>query len=688
MRMRQMILGICVGDTRGVGTVVRSTSSNIGILSRRIQLVPASAPARAFSTSAQYDHQHQHQQDLPSSIPPSRPISGLSMNLTTSTNTNDENGTTGNANSVGNDSDRTSSSAFSTDIDMIMGVGSNYSNQAAAATIISYDRSAVSSSVSSQDCDIVIVGRKSVLQQDDVMISLLKEQLSCYLELESSQARTMSMIQAMLESGIKGQSGTVSTLVQSSGSSNSNKLSICALPDKVSRNNHPMSLHTMTEQLRSECGGLDVHAGGKDVHIFVLGVKESDSQSTTTTALPGAVASAVAKAFPQYSRKTASSNKEKRKRTIHVTMLDDQTAQPVHDHTKTAQIVSDAVQMAAYLVDMPPNELTTDVYSQVCHSLLTKLNDEIKEKDDASASAVITLKEIKGEELQHQRYGGIYNVGKAAECPPRLIEMTYVPNTNAVKESDSDAPTTTALVGKAIVFDSGGLSLKSKDGMPGMKQDMGGSAGLLGAFSCAARLKYPKPLTLILCVAENAIGPHNALRNDDIITMYSGKTVEINNTDAEGRLVLGDGVAHATQPGRHNILPKLDLVIDMATLTGAQLVATGKKHAGILATSQALEQRAMEAGLASGDLCFPLLYAPELLEGEFASKVADMKNSVKDRGNAQTSCAGHFIESHLSPDYEGEWLHVDMAGPGTKEERGTGYGVGLILSLLKVPGFV
>jgi probable aminopeptidase NPEPL1 len=561
------------------------------------------------------------------------------------------------------------SSAHS-DIDMIMGVGSTNSNQAAAATIISYDRSAVPS-VSSQDVDIVIVGRKSVLQQDDVMTSLLKEQLSC-LELENSQA------QAMLESGIKGQSGTVSTFLPSSG----NKLSICVLPDKVSRNNHPMSLHTMTEQLRSECGG---GAGGKDFHIFVLGVKESSESTsiTTTTALPGALASAVAKAFPQYSRKTASSNEEQRKqRTIHVTMLDDQTAQPVHDHTKTAQIVSDAVQMAAYLVDMPPNELTTDVYSQVCHSLVTKLNDEIK--DDAS----ITLKEIKGEELQHQGYGGIYNVGKAAECPPRLIEMTYVPNPNA-DAATADAPTTTALVGKAIVFDTGGLSLKSKDGMPGMKHDMGGSAGLLGAFASAVRLNYPKPLTLILCVAENAIGPNNAMRNDDIIKMYSGKTVEINNSDAEGRLVLGDGVAHATQPGRHNILPnKLDLVIDMATLTGAQLVATGKKHAGILATSQELEQRAVTAGLASGDLCFPLLYAPELLEGEFASKVADMKNSVKDRGNAQTSCAGHFIESHLSTDYEGEWLHVDMAGPGTKDERGTGYGVGLILSLLKVPGFV
>jgi probable aminopeptidase NPEPL1 len=125
----------------------------------------------------------------------------------------------------------------------------------------------------------------------------------------------------------------------------------------------------------------------------------------------------------------------------------------------------------------------------------------------------------------------------------------------------------------------------------------------------------------------------------------------------------------------------------MATLTGAQLIATGKIHAAILANTEELERKAVEAGLASGDLCYPLLYAPELLKSEFSSKVADMKNSVKDRSNAQCSCAGHFIESHIDPSYEGEWLHVDMAGPGTKGDRGTGYGVGLVMTLVGAPGF-
>jgi probable aminopeptidase NPEPL1 len=117
------------------------------------------------------------------------------------------------------------------------------------------------------------------------------------------------------------------------------------------------------------------------------------------------------------------------------------------------------------------------------------------------------------------------------------------------------------------------------------------------------------------------------------------------------------------------------------------LVDNSKKHAGILANTVEVENRAVDAGMYSGDLCYPLLYAPELLMDEFKSEVSDMKNSVKDRSNAQTSCAGHFIEAHLDDKYEKGWLHVDMAGPGTNGQRGTGYGVGLVLSLLEAPGF-
>jgi len=153
--------------------------------------------------------------------------------------------------------------------------------------------------------------------------------------------------------------------------------------------------------------------------------------------------------------------------------------------------------------------------------------------------------------------------------------------------------------------------------------------------------------------------------------------------------VLADGVAHATAlPAR---LPGLDgqpdVLIDMATLTGAQLVATGKRHAGIVSNEDELEGAAVKAGKLSGDTVHPLPFCPEFYSSEFTSQVADMKNSVKDRSNAQSSCAANFIYEHIHPQYEGGWLHVDLAGPSWIDDRGTGFGVGLTLALLEVDGF-
>jgi probable aminopeptidase NPEPL1 len=445
-------------------------------------------------------------------------------------------------------------------------------------------------------------------------------------------------VTAMIESGKEG--ALSSTFVKS------NQLHLAFLPETVSRNNHPWSVHTVTDLVAK--AALPGHS-----RIVFCG---DDVEKHT-----GALVSAVAKAFPLYTQKTSTTNNNNKDRSIHVGFASASGGILAIPDASNLGAVYAGVQLAARLMDMPPCELTTTAYADECRRIAKELNNNV------------SFEEIMGEELNTRGYGGLYGVGKAATCPPRLVILEYTPTTEYSE--------TVALVGKGIVYDTGGLSLKSKDGMPGMKSDMGGSAGLLGAFGAAVQLKLPKKIVLILCLAENAIGPL-AFRNDDILTMYSGKTVEINNTDAEGRLVLADGVAHAT---KH--IDKLDLVVDMATLTGAQLIATGKKHAGILANTAALEQRAVAAGLASGDLVFPLLYAPELLQKEFDSKVADMKNSVKDRSNAQTSCAGHFIESHLDENYKGGWLHVDMAGPSLKDERGVGYGVGLVLALLEAPVF-
>jgi len=311
-----------------------------------------------------------------------------------------------------------------------------------------------------------------------------------------------------------------------------------------------------------------------------------------------------------------------------------------------------AVQNCAKWVDMPPNQLGPTSFADIIRH---------------SASEVgIDCEIISGTELAERGFGGIYNVGKSAAMPPQLCILRY-----RAKEAKEHV----AIVGKGVTFDTGGLCLKPREHITTMKGDMAGAAISLEIACLAARLKLDVNLTAVIGIAENAIG-HEAYRPDDIITLYSGKTVEINNTDAEGRLLLADGVAYAA---KHL---NADVIIDIATLTGAQLIATGKQHAGVLTPSEALEKRIRAAGLKVGEPVFPLLYAREILMTEFKSEVADMKNSGKDRMNAQSSAAGHFVESHLG-DFAGEWMHIDIAGPAWSEERATGYGVGLLLAFLK-----
>jgi len=427
------------------------------------------------------------------------------------------------------------------------------------------------------------------------------------------------------------ESGTATTFLGEHGES---IFTIIALPDKVTRNNHPLSPHSISESLVSigVKGGDAATNNNNNVQIHVV---DEDIEANM-----GPVAIAIARAFPLYSSKSKKNDGGggESDTNISVSFWNQDCEAVAKDKLwDSARAVAEGVRFAAMLGDMPPSELTTDRYAEICRGVASELEG-------------VEMEEIVGEDLKERGYGGVYGVGQAAQCSPRIVIMTYTPSGGDADADGDEKLENVALVGKGVVYDTGGLSLKSKTGMCGMKHDMGGSAGVLGGFKAAVELKLPKKITLILAIVENAIGP-NAVRNDDILTLYSGKTVEINNTDAEGRLVLADCVAHAS---KH--IAGLDLILDMATLTGAQLVCTGKKHAGILAKTAEMEQRIFASGLRSGDLVYPLLYAPELLKSEFASKVADMKNSVKDRGNAQSSCAGHFIESHISSEYEGDWV--------------------------------
>ena len=357
----------------------------------------------------------------------------------------------------------------------------------------------------------------------------------------------------------------------------------------------------------------------------------------------GPVAAAIARALPLYDSKSKKKDEmtiKKENAGVCVSFFNHQgvALDPASPLWASARAVAEGVRLAANLGDMPPAELDPDEYATVCAAVASRL---------AKDGANITLQEVKGDDLRTGGYGGIYGVGMAGRCPPRMIVMTYTPAARQWEANVGDEHI--ALCGKGVIYDTGGLGLKPKASMCGMKHDMGGSAGLLGGFMAAVELKVPQKITLILAVVENSIGPES-FRNDDILTMKSGKTVEVNNTDAEGRLILSDCVNYAS-----NSIGKVDVILDMATLTGAQGVCTGQKHAAILAKTKAIEDRVFAAGLRSGDLVFPMLY-DRLLMSEFDSKVADMKNSVKNRNNAQASCAGHFIESHIDEAYEGDWV--------------------------------
>ncbi|KAJ8979435.1 hypothetical protein NQ317_003214 [Molorchus minor] len=386
-----------------------------------------------------------------------------------------------------------------------------------------------------------------------------------------------------------------------------NLVTVSALPLKCSRHNTPSRAHAITRLIQVSSLGID--------ECIVIVCERSDLYAS---------ACAVARAYPLYSKKSSGSG-EGEVITIYVQFIiipnnfgkensaaegGELTAQEIAALDEAAK----GIRMAARIVDTPCNEMTVDHFLEEIKAVGRSLN--------------ITPTIIRGAELAERGFGGIYGVGKAATVPPALAVLSHTPDS---------AQLTVAWVGKGIVYDTGGLSLKGKTAMPGMKRDCGGAAGILGAFYAAVKANFVHNLHAVFCLAENAVGP-NATRPDDIHTLYSGRTVEINNTDAEGRLVLADGVAYA-----HRDL-KADVILDMATLTGAQGIATGKYHAAVLTNSVEWEESTIQAGLKSGDLVFPIPFCPELHFSEFSSAIADMKNSVTDRAMLNRVVLGYLLQ--------------------------------------------
>ncbi|OQY05832.1 MAG: leucyl aminopeptidase [Planctomycetales bacterium 4572_13] len=247
-------------------------------------------------------------------------------------------------------------------------------------------------------------------------------------------------------------------------------------------------------------------------------------------------------------------------------------------------------------------------------------------------------------QLKQKKMGGILAVGQGSATPPRLIVLHYTP-ASATKKTP-----TIGLVGKAVTFDSGGISLKPGAGMHDMKFDKSGGIAVLGAMDAIARLK-PKCRVYGLIPAAENMPSGVSYRPGDIVTTYSGKTIEIQNTDAEGRMILCDAITYAENLGCKSI-------VDIATLTGACVVALGQKRAGLMSNDDKLVARLKKASDRTGERLWHLPCDDEFVE-EMKSKIADLKNLGGKWGGACTAAA--FLSQFVD---KAQWAHIDMAGVG------------------------
>ncbi len=323
-----------------------------------------------------------------------------------------------------------------------------------------------------------------------------------------------------------------------------------------------------------------------------------------------------------------------------------------------AAIVAKYTYLVRDLINTPPSHLTPDSFTK-------KLSATVKAAGGAKAGLKIQIWDEK--QLKAQGFGGIVGVGQGSANPPRLLHISYTPKGRAAKRY--------AFVGKGITFDTGGLALKPAAGMEAMKSDMSGAAAVSAAVIAIAELKLPVAIESWAPLAEN-MPSDSATRPSDIITIFGGKTVEVLNPDAEGRLVLADGLMKA-QSSKN----KLDGIIDVATLTGAQVVALGTRTSAVMTNNQEFSDAFMKVTAISGEQFWPMPL-PEELRASLDSPVADLAN-IGDRMGGML-VAGLFLKDFVNPELP--WLHLDIAGPAYNEAKPHGYtpvgGTGIALRSL------
>lgn len=275
---------------------------------------------------------------------------------------------------------------------------------------------------------------------------------------------------------------------------------------------------------------------------------------------------------------------------------------------------------------------------------------------EAAAGAPVTVEVWDEKKLAAEGCGGIIGIGQGSSRPPRLVTVSYAP---------AGAEKHVALVGKGITYDTGGISLKPAEAMNGMQNDMGGAAVALGLVLTAARLGLPVRLTAYLCMAENLVSS-TAIRVNDILTIRGGTTVEVMNTDAEGRLVMADGLVLASETHP-------DAIIDVATLTGAAIVSLGRRTVGVMGDAD-LVGEIVAAGEQTGEPHWHMPL-PEELRSQLDSRFADMANLKVGSRDGGMLVAGIFLKEFVGAGADGTqipWAHLDIAGAAVNE--GPAYG--------------
>lgn len=323
--------------------------------------------------------------------------------------------------------------------------------------------------------------------------------------------------------------------------------------------------------------------------------------------------------------------------------------------TKRGEIVAEAMILTRRLVNTPSNLMTPVILA--------------REARKACRTAGIAVTVWDEKQIRERGFHGLLAVSQGSVNPPRFIVMRYNP---VAQKAASRSPL--ALVGKGITFDSGGISIKPSKGMEKMKADMAGAAAVIGAMTAIGRLKPSRPVIGIAPACEN-MPSGSATRPGDVIETYSGKTIEVINTDAEGRLILADGLSFAASQNP-------EAIVDIATLTGSCVVALGHVYAGLMSNDEKWLERVREVATENGEKMWPLPMDPEY-ELLVESEIADVRNTGKDHPGTIT--AAMFLEKFTG---DVPWAHLDIAGMAwIKDEKpwmGTGptaYGVRTFVGL-------